>query len=188
MPWQNQIQKKQFKSSEIEKVACKQRNIKGQAHHSWGMWGLEGNNGLGATKVMYSITMMAVKPVTWQNQTAFSHMSTIHQETCDRPKQYGDSSCVTDMVSSPTQKPWSVVLWFLCLSDKLPKFVGISNLPAFFTGWLISIKNKAKTVIRLKKYFIIFLAKCYWPLSCCLHFMLIIEICLPCGTWIPHYS
>ena len=62
-------QKKQFKSSEIEKVAYKQRNIKGQvAHCSWGMWRLEGDNSLCATKVpisnsLYPAMMMAVKPI-----------------------------------------------------------------------------------------------------------------------------
>ena len=47
--------KKQFESSEIEKVAYKRRDIKGQvAHRLRGTWGLEGDNGLGATKVVVS--------------------------------------------------------------------------------------------------------------------------------------
>ena len=79
------------------------------AHHLQSTWGLEGDDGLGATKVLSFQTPCTLQlwlstlftPIIWQKQTAFACTSTICQETCDRPKQYSDGTCVMDTVSSP---------------------------------------------------------------------------------------
>ena len=78
-------------------MVYKWRNIKGQvAHHSRGTWGLEGDNGLGATNLMSKSVYPTMTAVIWRKQTAFSCTSTVRQESSDRPKQYGDSAHLTD--------------------------------------------------------------------------------------------
>ena len=74
------------------------------AHHSRGTWGLEGDNGLGATKVVVSTHFKLHVPYHDDGRQArlcpsldgtrrplpVRLVSTVRQETCDRPKRYGD--------------------------------------------------------------------------------------------------
>ena len=97
-------------------MVYKWRNIKGQvAHHSRGTWGLEGDNGLGATNLMSKsmyLTMMAVNPIYAHHLTETNglfpyvyHMSgelwqaQMVQGRC--PSDGPVYLCKTDMVSSP---------------------------------------------------------------------------------------
>ena len=87
-------------------------NIKGQvAHHSWGTWGLEGNNGLGATYLMSKSvypTMTAVNSVYTRHLTEtnglFRTSGEFWQAQMVRGRCPSDGPvypCKTDTVSSP---------------------------------------------------------------------------------------
>ena len=112
-------------------------------------WGLEGDNSLGATRVLSFQTLCALQwqpstpftPVTWQEKTAFSHPSTIRQATCHRPKWYSDGAHVMDLSICLRQTRWAALsrIWLVRLIYNVLTVEKISTI-IFFT--FLELHNK----------------------------------------------